>query len=60
VFILKLLIPAYRWCWWYRWWFRNVALSYEVNPCLRRDQLDGVVEADEIYQTSGNKKVIKR
>ena len=42
---------AYRWC----WWFRNVALSYEVNPCLRRDQLEGIVEADEIYVTSGNK-----
>ena len=37
---------AYRWC----WWFRNVALSYEVDR-----QLDGIVEADEIYQTSGNK-----
>jgi transposase-like protein len=37
---------AYRWC----WWFRNVALSYEVNR-----QLEGIVEADEIYQTSGNK-----
>jgi hypothetical protein len=33
-----------------RWWFRNVALSYEVNR-----QLDGIIEADEIYQTSGNK-----
>jgi len=37
---------AYRWC----WWLRNIALSYEVNR-----QLEGTVEADEIYQTSGNK-----
>jgi transposase-like protein len=37
---------AYRWC----WWLRNVALYYEVHR-----QLEGIVEADEIYQTSGNK-----
>ena len=37
---------AYRWC----WWLRNVALSYEVSR-----QLEGIVEADEIYQTAGNK-----
>jgi len=37
---------AYKWC----WWLRNVALSYEVNR-----QINGVVEADEIYQTAGNK-----
>lgn len=37
---------AFKWC----WWFRNAALSYEVNR-----QLDGVVEADEIYLTAGNK-----
>lgn len=37
---------AYRWC----WWLRNIALSYEVNR-----QLEGTVEVDEIYQTSGNK-----
>jgi transposase-like protein len=37
---------TYRWC----WWFRNVAISYEVHR-----QLEGIVEADEIYQTAGNK-----
>lgn len=37
---------AFHWC----WWLRNVAISYEVHR-----QLDGVVEADEIYQTAGNK-----
>lgn len=37
---------AYRWC----WWLRNAALSYEVHR-----QLEGTVEADEIYQTAGNK-----
>jgi hypothetical protein len=37
---------AYHWC----WKFRNAAISYEVHR-----QLDGVVEADEIYQTAGNK-----
>lgn len=37
---------AYRWC----WWLRNAALSYEVHR-----QLGGIVEADEIYQTAGNK-----
>ena len=37
---------AYRWC----WWLRNAALSYEVHR-----QLEGIVEADEIYHTSGNK-----
>jgi transposase-like protein len=37
---------AYRWC----WWLRNVALSYEIHR-----QLKGIVEADEIYQTSGSK-----
>ena len=37
---------AYRW----RWWIRNVAISYEVHR-----QLEGIVEADEIYQTAGNK-----
>jgi transposase-like protein len=34
----------------YRWWLRNAALSYEVHR-----QLEGIVEADEIYQTAGNK-----
>ena len=37
---------AFHWC----WWLRNAAVSYEVHR-----QLDGVVEADEIYQTAGNK-----
>jgi transposase-like protein len=37
---------AYHWC----WYFRNAAISYEI--CR---QLDGIVEADEIYQTAGNK-----
>jgi transposase-like protein len=37
---------AYHWC----WKFRNAAISYEIYR-----QLDGVVEADEIYQTAGNK-----
>lgn len=37
---------SYRWC----WWLRNAALSYEVNR-----QLEGTVEADEIYHTAGNK-----
>jgi hypothetical protein len=32
---------TYRWC----WWLRNVAISYEVHR-----QLEGIVEADEIYQ----------
>jgi len=37
---------AYYWC----WYFRNAAISYEINR-----QLEGVVEADEIYQTAGSK-----
>jgi hypothetical protein len=37
---------SYRWC----WWLRNAALSYEVDR-----QLAGIVEADELYHTAGNK-----
>jgi transposase-like protein len=37
---------SYRWC----WWLRNAALSYEMDR-----RLDGTVEADELYHTSGNK-----
>lgn len=37
---------AYHWC----WYFRNAAISYEIHR-----QLEGIVEADEIYQTAGNK-----
>jgi transposase len=35
-----------RWC----WWLRNAALSYEMDR-----QLEGTVEADELYHTAGNK-----
>ena len=37
---------SYRWC----WWLRNAALSYEMHR-----QLEGTVEADELYHTAGNK-----
>jgi transposase-like protein len=37
---------SYRWC----WWLRNAALSYELDR-----QLEGCVEADELYYTAGNK-----
>lgn len=37
---------GYRWC----WWLRNAALSYE-----RGRQLEGTVEADDLYHTAGNK-----
>jgi len=37
---------SYRWC----WWLRNTALSYETDR-----QLAGTVEADDLYQTAGNK-----
>jgi transposase-like protein len=37
---------SYRWC----WWLRNAALSYEMDR-----QLEGTVEADELYHTAGNK-----
>jgi transposase-like protein len=35
-----------RWC----WWLRNTALPYETDR-----QLVGTVEADDLYQTAGNK-----
>jgi transposase-like protein len=38
--------PSYRWC----WWRRNAALSYEMQR-----QLEGTVEADDLYHTAGNK-----
>jgi transposase-like protein len=37
---------GYRWC----WWLRNAALSYEMAR-----QLEGTVEADELYHTAGQK-----
>jgi transposase len=37
---------SYRWC----WWLRNAALSYEMQR-----QLDGTVEADDLYHTAGQK-----
>jgi transposase-like protein len=37
---------SYRWC----WWLRNAALSSEM-----RRQLEGTVEADELYHTAGQK-----
>jgi hypothetical protein len=37
---------SYRWC----WWLRNTALSYEMDR-----QVEGTVEADELYHTAGNK-----
>src|SRR5262245_13667081 len=37
---------SYRWC----WWLRNAALSYEMHR-----QLEGTVEADDLYHTAGPK-----
>jgi transposase-like protein len=37
---------SYRWC----WWLRNVALAYEMHR-----QLEGTVEADDLYHTAGHK-----
>jgi hypothetical protein len=37
---------SYRWC----WWLHNAALSYEMHR-----QLEGTVEADELYHTAGQK-----
>lgn len=37
---------GYRWC----WWLRHAALSYEMSR-----QLDGTVEADDLYHTAGHK-----
>src|SRR2546430_5246229 len=37
---------SYRWC----WWLRNAALSYEMSR-----QIEGTVEADDLYHTAGHK-----
>src|SRR6201984_1130945 len=37
---------SYRWC----WWLRNAALSYKMDR-----QVEGTVEADDLYHTAGNK-----
>src|ERR1051325_6428320 len=37
---------GYRWC----WWLRHATLSYEMER-----QLEGTVEADDLYHTAGNK-----
>jgi transposase-like protein len=37
---------SYRWC----WWLRNAALSYEMGR-----QVEGTVEADDLYHTAGKK-----
>jgi len=37
---------SYRWC----WWLRNAAVSYETDR-----QLEGTIEADELYHTAGQK-----
>jgi hypothetical protein len=37
---------GYRWC----WWLRNVALFYEMDR-----QLEGTIEADDLYHTAGYK-----
>ena len=37
---------SYDWC----WWLRNTAVAYETDR-----QLEGTVEADELYYTAGNK-----
>src|SRR5262245_7567219 len=37
---------SYRWC----WWLRNTAVSYETNR-----QVEGTVEADDLYHTAGSK-----
>jgi transposase len=37
---------GYRWC----WWLCNAALSYEMGR-----QLEGTVEADDLYHTAGKK-----
>jgi transposase-like protein len=42
---------SYRWC----WWLRNAALSYEMHR-----QLEGTVEADDLYHTAGNKRQAKQ
>jgi transposase len=42
---------SYRWC----WWLRNAALSYEMHR-----QLEGTVEADDLYHTAGHKGQAKK
>jgi transposase-like protein len=42
---------GYRWC----WWLRNAALSYEMDR-----QLEGTVEADDLYHTAGQKGQAKK
>jgi transposase-like protein len=37
---------SYRWC----WWLRNTAVSYETDR-----QVEGTVEADDLYHTAGQK-----
>src|SRR5919199_236059 len=37
---------TYRWC----WWLRNTAVSYEIDR-----QLEGTIEADDLYHTAGQK-----
>lgn len=37
---------SYRWC----WWLRNAAVSYETDR-----QVEGTVEADDLYHTAGQK-----
>src|SRR5499426_2237415 len=37
---------SYRWC----WWLRNTAVSYEMDR-----QLEGTVEADDLYHIAGHK-----
>src|SRR5919106_5809560 len=37
---------GYRWC----WWLRNAALSYEIGR-----QVEGTVEANDLYHTAGHK-----
>src|SRR4029453_8973444 len=37
---------SYRWC----WWLRNAALSYEIGR-----QVQGTIEADDLYHTAGQK-----
>ena len=37
---------GYRWC----WWLRNAALAYEIER-----QVEGTVEADDLYHTAGQK-----
>ena len=42
---------SYRWC----WWLRNAALPYEMYR-----QLEGTVEADDLYHTAGHKGKLSR